>query len=164
MSQKGSLMLRKKYGGKPAQKIAKNESFLGTYMAQLTRFEWQLSHLSPTFCIWHRRRNSRFWASTLTSEKNVSAKNRSPEMISFFLYCINKCLFQAHRTWPPTTGVVELWIKTICNENQWNWVVFPKKLMNIFAEDLYSMYVILQGIGSLPCIRIYIIYVIPFGE
>ena len=34
MSQKGSLMLRKKYGGKPAQKIAKNESFLGTYMAQ----------------------------------------------------------------------------------------------------------------------------------
>ena len=51
MSQKGSLMLRKKYGGKPAQKIAKNESFLGTYMAQLTCFEWQLSHLSPAFCI-----------------------------------------------------------------------------------------------------------------
>jgi len=30
MSQKGSLMLRKKYGEKPAQKIAKNMSFLGT--------------------------------------------------------------------------------------------------------------------------------------
>ena len=165
MSQKGSLMLRKKYRGKPAQKIAKNESFLGTtYMAQLTRFEWQLSHLSPAFCIWHRRRNSRFWASTLTSEKNVSAKNRSPEMISFFLYCIKKCLFQAHRTWPPTTGVVELWKKTICNENQWNWVVFPQNLMHIFTGDLYYMYAILQGIGSLPCIRIYIIYVIPFGK
>ena len=26
------------------------------------------------------------------------------------------------------------------------------------------MYVVLQGIGSLPCIRVYIIYVIPFGE
>jgi hypothetical protein len=28
-------MLRKKYGEKPAQKIAKNMSFLGTKMAQL---------------------------------------------------------------------------------------------------------------------------------
>ena len=31
-------------------------------MAQLTCFEWKLSHLSPAFCIWHRWRNSRFWA------------------------------------------------------------------------------------------------------
>ena len=62
MSQKGSLMLRKKYRGKPAQKIAKYWWFLGTYMAQLTCFEWELSHLSPAFCIWHRWRNSRFWA------------------------------------------------------------------------------------------------------
>ena len=51
-----------KYGCKPAQKIAKNRSFLGTYMAQLSCFEWELSHLSPAFCIWHRWRNSRFWA------------------------------------------------------------------------------------------------------
>ena len=36
--------------------------------------------------------------------------------------------------------------------------------MNIFSGDLYSMYVVLQGIGSLPCIRVYIIYVIPFRE
>ena len=54
--------------------------------------------------------------------------------------------------------------KIICNEIQWNWVVFLKILMNIFTGDLYSMYVVLQGIGSLPCIRVYIIYVIPFGE
>ena len=40
----------------------------------------------------------------------------------------------------------------------------PKKLMNIFTWDLYSMYVVLQGIGSLSCKRVYIIYVIPFGE
>ena len=43
-------MLRKKYGGKPAQKIATNMSFLGTYMTQLTCFEWKLSHLSAAFC------------------------------------------------------------------------------------------------------------------
>ena len=29
----------------------KNMPFLGTYMAQLTCFEWKLSHLSPAFCI-----------------------------------------------------------------------------------------------------------------
>ena len=37
----------------------------------------------------------------------------------------------------------------------------PQKLMSIFTGNLYSMYVVLQGIGSLP---LYIIYVIPFGE
>ena len=36
--------------------------------------------------------------------------------------------------------------------------------MNMFTGDLYSMYVILQGTGSLSCIRVYIIYVITFGE
>ena len=86
-------------------------------------------------------------------------------MINFFLYCIKKNKFcRLTEGYHPTTGVVELWKKLFCNENQWNWVVFPKKLMNIFTGDLYSMYVILQGIGSLPCIRVYIIYVIPFGE
>ena len=28
-----------------------------------------------------------------------------------------------------------------------------KKMMNIFIGDLYSMYVILQAIGSFPCIK-----------
>ena len=32
--------------------------------------------------------------------------------------------------------------KLFCNENQWNWVVFLKKLMDIFTWDLYSMYVV----------------------
>ena len=85
-------------------------------------------------------------------------------MTNFFLYCIKKNEFQAHRRVPPTTGVVELWKKLFCNENQWNSVVILKKLMNMFTGDLYSMYVVLQGIGSLSCIRVYIIYVIPFGE
>ena len=34
----------------------------------------------------------------------------------------------------------------------------------MFTGDLYSMYVILQGTGSLSYVRVYIIYVIPFGE
>ena len=32
-------------------------------------------------------------------------------MTNFFLYCIKKWVFQAHRRVPPTTGVVELWKK-----------------------------------------------------
>ena len=36
--------------------------------------------------------------------------------------------------------------------------------MNMFTGDLYSMYVILQGTGSLSYIKVYIIYVITFGE
>ena len=36
--------------------------------------------------------------------------------------------------------------------------------MIFFTGDLYSMHAILQGIGSLPCIKVYIIYVIPCGE
>ena len=35
-------------------------------------------------------------------------------------------------------------------------------MMNIFTGDLFSMYVVLQGIGSPSCMII--IYVIPFGE
>ena len=54
-----------------------------------------------------------------------------------------------------TTGFVELWKKTFCNENQWNSVVILKKLMNIFTGDVDSIYVVLQGIGSLSCIRVY---------
>ena len=54
--------------------------------------------------------------------------------------------------------------RLFCNENQWNSVVILKKMIHMFTGDLYSMYVVLQGIGSLPCIRVYIIYVIPFGS
>ena len=73
-------------------------------------------------------------------------------------------IFSSSPKGTPTIGVIELWKKIFCNENQWNWVVILKKMMNMFTGDLYSMYVVLQGIGSLSCIRVYIIYVIPFGE
>ena len=85
-------------------------------------------------------------------------------MTSFFLYCIKKWIFQAHRRVPPTTGVVELWKKTILQWKPMELGGVPQKLMSIFTGNLYSMYVVLQGIGSLPCMRVYIIYVIPFGE
>ena len=41
-------------------------------------------------------------------------------------------------------------------------MAFLKKLMSIFTGDLYSMYVVLQGIGSPSCIIVK--YEIPFGE
>ena len=50
---------------------------------------------------------------------------------------------------------------------QWKPMEFggdPQKMIHMFTGDLYSMYVVLQGIGSLPCIRVYIISVIPFGK
>ena len=82
-----------------------------------------------------------------------------------FYIVFKKWVFQAHRRVPPTTGVVELWKKNyFAMKTQWNWVVFLNKLMNMFTGDVYSMYVVLQEIGSLSCIRVYIIYVIPFGE
>ena len=36
--------------------------------------------------------------------------------------------------------------------------------MNMFTGDLYSMYVVLKGIWCRSYIRVYMIYVIPFGE
>ena len=82
-------------------------------------------------------------------------------MINFFSYCFKKWIFQAHRGVPPTTGVVELWKKTILQWKSMELGGILKKMMNIFTGDLYSMYVVLQGIGSPSCIIIK--YVIPFG-
>ena len=75
----------------------------------------------------------------------------------YFIYII-----QAHWRVPPTTDVVELWQKLFCNEHQRKWVVFLEKwmnILNIFTGDLYYMYAILQGIGSLSCIRVIIYYI-----
>ena len=91
-------------------------------------------------------------------------KNRSPEMINFFLYCMKKLSFSGSPKGTPHDRCRRIMKKIFCHENQWNWVVFLKKLMNIFTGDLYSMYVVLRGMGSLPCQRVNIIYIIPFGE
>ena len=85
-------------------------------------------------------------------------------MINFFLYCIKKMNFSGSPKGTPHDRCRRtMKTKTICNENQWNWVVFLKSWWKYFTGDLYSMYVVLQGIGSLP-FQGYIIYVIPFGE
>ena len=76
-------------------------------------------------------------------------------MINFFLYCIKKWVFQAHRRVPPTTGVVELGKKTILQWKPMELGGVPQKLMSIFTGNLYSMYVVLQGVGSLPFQGIY---------
>ena len=86
-------------------------------------------------------------------------------MTNFFLYCIKKMSFSGSPKGTPHDWCRRTMKKKLfCNENQANSVVILKKLMNIFTCDLYSMYVVLQGIGSLSCIRVYIIYVVPFGE
>ena len=46
---KRQLDVEKKIWGKPAQKIAKNESFLGTHMAQLTCFDGSCAIYLPHF-------------------------------------------------------------------------------------------------------------------
>ena len=84
-------------------------------------------------------------------------------MTNFFLYCIKKWVFQAHRRVPPTTGVVELWKKTILQWKPMELGGVPQKIDEYFHLGPI-FYVFLQGIGSLSCIRVYIIYVIPFGE
>ena len=97
--------------------------------------------------------------------EHFNKKNGHPEIInSLFILYIKNELFKLTEGYPHDWCRRTMKKKLFCNGNQWNWVVILKKLMNMFTGDLYSMYVVLQGIGSLSCIRVYIIYVIPFGE
>ena len=86
-------------------------------------------------------------------------------MINFFLYCIKKMIFSGS-----PKGTPQDWCRRILKKDYFSMKTngirwsSSKMMMNIFIGDLYSMYVVLQGIGSLPCIRVYVIYVIPFGE
>ena len=75
-------------------------------------------------------------------------------MTYFFLYCIKQMNFSGSPKGTPHDWCRRT-MKKKCNENEWNWVVFLKKLMNIFTGDVDSIYVVLQGIGSLSCIRVY---------
>ena len=85
-------------------------------------------------------------------------------MTSFFLYCIKKMSFSGSPKGTPHDWCRRTMKKKLfCNENQWNWVVILKKNDEYFHLGPV-FYVVLQGIGSLSCKRVYIIYVIPFGE
>ena len=54
----------------------------------------------------------------------------------------------------PTTGVVEQWKKTALQWKPMELGGVPQKDGESSPWDLYSMYVVLPGIGSLPCIRV----------
>ena len=64
-------------------------------------------------------------------------------------------IFSSSPKAPPTTGVVELWKKHLLQWTPMEIDTFSEKMMTIATGDLYSVYVILQGIGSLSCIRVY---------
>ena len=51
--------VEKKSAGDPAQRIPKNSSISGTWVAQVLVCKLELSHLSPVFTLPHRWRNSR---------------------------------------------------------------------------------------------------------
>ena len=75
----------KKNGRKPAQKIAKNRSFLGTYMARTTCLKMELLHLSPLFSSWHRWRTSIFRA--------MYFQSRVGDKQSFFRFLVSAFMF-----------------------------------------------------------------------
>ena len=73
-------------------------------------------------------------------------------MTNFFLYCIKKMSFSGSPKGTPHDWCRRTEKKTIL---QWKPMEFGG---DMFTGDLYSMYVVLQGIGSLSCIRVYISY------
>ena len=74
-------------------------------------------------------------------------------LISFHSYLKND-FFKLTEGYPHDRCRRTMKKKLVCHENQWNWVVFLFKKSESSPWDLYSMYVVLQGIGSLPCIRV----------
>ena len=111
-------------------------------------------------------RNSLWGAGTLDvwSSQNVSTKKTGPPKWSISFYIVlKKWVSEAQRRGPPTTGVVELWKNNMLQWTPTEIGSVPGK-MDEYVHWGLIFYVILQGIGSHSCIRVYIIYVIPFGE
>ena len=72
------------------------------------------------------------WSSwTGTLKKHQVTRN---DKYIFVLF--KKMSFSSSPKVTPTTGVVEQWKKQLCNENQWNWVVFLFKKKWIFPLRL----------------------------
>ena len=76
-------------------------------------------------------------------------------MINFFLYCIKKMSFSGSPKGTPHDRCRRTMKKTILQWKPMELGGVPQKLMGIFTGDLYSMYVVLQEIGSLPFQGIY---------
>ena len=81
-------------------------------------------------------------------------------MINFFSYCLKKMSFSSSPRGTPHDRRRRTMKKNILQCKPMELGCILKKMMNIFTGDLYSMYVVLQGIGSPSCIIIK--YVIPF--
>ena len=79
-------------------------------------------------------------------------------MINFFLYCIKKMSFSGSPKGTPHDRCRRTMKKTILQWKPMELGGVPQKLMSIFTGDLYSMYVLLQEIGSLPFQGIYHIH------
>ena len=55
----------------------------------------------------------------------------------------------------PTTGVAELWKKNTLHWQPMELVGVPQKIDEYSPWDLYSMYVVLQGIESITWMKVY---------
>ena len=57
------------------------------------------------------------WMSEVRKLERFNKKTGPPKWSISFYIVLKKWIFQAHRGVPPTTGVVELWKKLVCNED-----------------------------------------------
>ena len=138
MSQKGSLMLRKKHMGEnSAEDCKKWVIFRDTWRNwPVLNGSWAIYPPHFAFDIDGATQDSErlLWHQSRTFQQKTGPPKWS---ISFYI-ALKKWVFQAHRRVPPTTGVVELWKKLFCNENQWNWVVFLKSWW-VFSLGTYIL-------------------------
>ena len=72
----------------------------------------------------------------------------------FIFVLLKKMSFSSSPKVTSTTGAVEQWKKTTLPWTPMELGGVPQKDGESSPWDLYSMYVVLQGIGSLPCIRV----------
>ena len=77
-------------------------------------------------------------------------------MINFYLYCIKKMSFSGSPKGTPLDRCRRTMKKNTlpCKPMEIGGV--PEKMDEYFPWDLYSMYVVLQGIESLTCTRVYL--------
>ena len=92
--------------------------------------------------------------------EHVNKKNRAPRNDQFLFILYKKMSFLGS---PKGTD----WCRRTMKKNYFAMktngiLVFLKKRMNMFTWDLYSMYVVLQGIGS-ECIKAFQAHYIPKG-
>ena len=121
---KGSLMLRKKYGENSAEDCQKWVIFMDTWR------NWPV--LNGSWAIYPPHFAFDIDGATQDSERLLWHQSRT------FLYCIKKWIFSSSPKGTPHDRCRRTMKKTSCNENQWNWVVFPKNWW-IFSLGTYIL-------------------------